>query len=88
MVKLAIYYELDDAGKDTGRVQIADDEELVYAVFDTEEEAGTAMATMQAECDREDKIKAEYLKWEKKCLARHTISQENLRVFLVNVVLT
>lgn len=87
MAKLAIYYELDDAGKDTGRVQVVDeDEDIVYDTFDTEEEAKAAMAKMQAEFDRDEKIKAEYLEWEKACLARHKITEEELREYLVNFV--
>lgn len=88
MVKLGIFYEQDDTGKDTGRVQVADeDEDIVYDTFDTEEEADKAMAKMQAEFDRNDEIEKEYLEWEKNCLSRHGISQEELRVFLVNVVM-
>lgn len=88
MVRLGIFYEQDDAGKDTGRVQVADeDKDEVFDTFDTEEEANAAMAKMQAEFDRNDKIEKEYLKWETECLSRHTISQEELRVFLVNSVM-
>lgn len=88
MVKLGIFYEQDDEGKDTGRVQVADeDEDIVYDTFDTEEEAEKAMVKMQAEFDRNEKIEKEYLEWEKDCLSRHAISQEELRVFLVNCVI-
>lgn len=87
MGKLAIYYEQDDAKNDTGRVQVVDeDEDLVLGTFDTEEEAEREMAKMQAEDIRNDKIEAEYLEWEKACLARHEISKEELREYLVNVV--
>ena len=88
MAKLAIYYEQDDAGKDTGRVQVVDeDEDLVLETCDTEPEAEAAMARIQAEDDRNAKITAEYLEWEKDCLARHEIDQEELRSYLVNVVI-
>ncbi|GAH83938.1 unnamed protein product [marine sediment metagenome] len=88
MAKLAIYYEQDDAGKDTGRVQVVDeDEDLVLETYDTETEAEAAMATIQAIDDRNAKIKAEYLEWEKACLANHKISQDDLRVYLANVVI-
>lgn len=86
--KLGIHYEQDDEGKDTGRVQVADeDEDYVVDTFDTEEEAEKAMAKMQAEFDRNDKIKAEYLEWEKDCLNRHKMTEEELRVYLVNYVI-
>jgi len=88
MTKLAIYYEQDDAGKDTGRVQVVDeDEDLVLDTLDTEEEAEASMAKIKAEDERNAKITAEYLEWEKDCLARHEISQDDLRVYLVNVVI-
>ena len=88
MAKLAIYYEQDDNEKDTGRVQVVDEEEvLVLDTFDTEEEAEIAMAKMQAEFDRNDKIEKEYLEWEEGCLARHKISKDDLRHYLVNMVL-
>ena len=87
-MKLGIFYEQDDAGKDTGRVQVANgDLDEVLDTFDTEEEAEIAMAKMQAEFDRNDEIEKEYLEWEKSCLSRHSISEEELRVFLVNSVL-
>ena len=44
-------------------------------------------AKMQAEFDRNDKIKAEYLEWEKDCLNRHKLTEEELRVYLVNAVI-
>ncbi len=88
MAKLAIYYELDDAGKDTGRVQVVDeDEDLVLDTLDTEDEAEKAMARIQAEDERNEKITAEYLEWEKACLGRHNISKDDLRGYLVNVVI-
>lgn len=88
MAKLAIYYELDDAGKDTGRVQVVDeDEDLVLATFDTDPEAEAEMAKIQAEDERNKKITAEYLEWEKGCLSRHKIGKDDLRVYLVNVVI-
>lgn len=88
MGKLAIYYEQNEEGIDTGRVQVVDeDEDLVLDTFDTEPEAEAAMAKMQAEDTRDEKIKKEYLEWEKDCLARHEITQEELRVYLVNVVI-
>ena len=86
--KLGIFYEQDDKGNDTGRVQVADEEnDEVLDTFDTEEEAETEMAKLQAEFDRNDKITAEYLEWEKDCLARHKITEEDLRVYLVNSVI-
>lgn len=88
MVKLGIHYEEDDAGNPTGKVQVVnEDQELVLDTFDTEEEAETDMAKLQAEFDRDDKIKAEYLEWETACLARHKIGQSELREYLVNVVI-
>ena len=87
MTKLGIFYEQDDEGKDTGRVQVAEEgADYVLDTFDTEEEAEKEMARLQAEFDRNDKIKAEYLEWEKDCLARHKITEEELRVYLVNYV--
>ncbi len=87
-MRLGIFYEQDDAGRDTGRVQVAnEDEDEVFDTFDTREEAEVAMAKMQAEFDRNDKIEKEYLEWETECLSRHTISQEEFRVFLVNSVI-
>ena len=89
MSKLAIYYEQNDVGEDTGKVQVVDeDEDLVLATFDTEKEAEAEMAKVQVEDDRNAKITAEYLEWEKGCLARHEIPQDELRVYLVNVVIT
>jgi len=88
MAKLGIFYEQDDAGKDTGRVQVADvDEDIVFDTFDTEEEAEAAMIKMQAEFDMKDKIEEEYLEWERGCLARHEIDKDELRRYLVNVVI-
>lgn len=87
MTKLGIYYEQDTEGKDTGRVQVADEEDdYVIETFDTEKEAEEYMAKLQAEYDRNDKIKAEYLQWEKECMSRHKITEEELRVYLVNYV--
>jgi len=87
-MKLGIFYEQDDAGKDTGRVQVANEDlDEVLDTFDTEEEAEIAMAKMQAEFDRNDEIEKEYLEWEKGCLTRHEISQDDLREYLVNVVI-
>ncbi len=88
MVKLGIFYEQDDAGKDTGRVQVADeDEDIVYDTFETEEEAEAAMVILQAKFDMEDKITEKYLEWEKACLASYDIDRDELRRYLVNVVL-
>ena len=88
MVELGIHLEQDDAGALTGKFQVVDEDlELVLDTFDTEEEAKIAMAKMQAEFDRDDEIEKEYLEWEKSCLSRHSISEEELRVFLVNSVL-
>lgn len=87
-MKLGIFLEQDEAGKDTGRFQVANEDlDEVLDTFDTEEEAEIAMAKMQAEFDRNDEIEKEYLEWEKSCLSRHSISEEELRVFLVNSVL-
>lgn len=80
MAKLAIYYEQDGAGKDTGRVQVVDeDEDLVLDTLDTEEEAKASMAKIKAEDERNARITAEYLEWEKGCLARHEIENAMLR---------
>ena len=88
MSKLGIFYEQDDEGKDTGRVQVADEEDdYVIETFDTEKEAEEYMAKLQAENDRNDKIKAEYLQWEKECMVRHNITEDELRVYLVNIVI-
>ncbi|MBA7620175.1 hypothetical protein ES703_27520 [subsurface metagenome] len=88
MVKLGIFYEQDGAGRDTGRVQVADeDDDIVYDTFDTEEKAKEEMIKMQAEFDMKDKITEEYLEWEKRCLASHEIDKDELRRYLVNVVI-
>ncbi len=89
MAKYAIYHELDDDDKDTGRVQVVEEgDDLVMDTFNTLEEAEATMVKMQAESDRNDQIKSEYLAWEKVCLSCHPdISQEDLRVFLVNSVM-
>ncbi len=90
MSKLGIYYEQDDAGNDTGRVQVVeeiDEEEgFVLETFDTEKEAEEYMAKLQAKYDRNDKIKAEYLQWEKECMVRHNITEDELREYLANAV--
>lgn len=88
-MKLGLFLEEDDKGELTGRWQVGNENlDEVLDTFDTEEEAKTAMAKMQAEFDRDDKIEAEYLEWEKDCILRHGISQEDLRVFLANAVIT
>ena len=87
MVKYGIFYEQDKHGKDTGRVQVAEEEaDYVLDTFDTEKEAKEYLKKLQAESDRDDKIKTEYLEWEKACMARHQIKQKELRVYLVNWV--
>ena len=87
MVKLGIFYAQDDKGKDTGIVQVADGEdEVVYGEYDSLEEAERELVRLQAECDRDDKIEAEYRQWEKDCMARHNIGLEDLRVLLANGV--
>lgn len=89
MVKLGIFYEQDNNGKDTGRVQVGEvgGDELVEDTFDTEEEAQIAMVKLQAKFDEEDELKKEYLEWEKGFLHRHpTMCRNGLRSFLVNVV--
>lgn len=88
MVKLGLFLEEDDKGELTGRWQVANEElDEVRDTFDTEEEAKSAMIKMQTESDRNDEIEKDYLKWEKDCLSHHAISQEELRVFLVNFVM-
>lgn len=88
MVKLGIFYEQDDEGKDTGRVQVASEEEdEVYDTFDTEEEAQAALIKMQAQFDRDDKIEQEYREWEEGCLSRYSITRDELRVLLANGVM-
>jgi len=87
MVKLGIHYEQDGAGANTGRVQVVDEDlDCVMDTLDTEEQAETEMAKIQAEFDRNDKIQAEYLEWETACMARHEISEDDLREYLSNVV--
>jgi len=77
--------EEDEKKELTGRWQVAfEEEDEVLDTFATEEEAQQYMEKLQAELDRNDKIEAEYLAWEKECMARHNISQEDLRVFLAN----
>jgi hypothetical protein len=88
MSKFIICLELDDEGKETGKFQVAEEEDdYVIETFDTEEEAETYIKVLQEDEERNEKIRAEYLEWEKACLTRHYITQENLRVFLCNVVL-
>lgn len=85
MAKLGLFMEEDDNKKLTGRWQVAFEEsDEVLDTFDTEKEAQQYMEKTQAELDRNDKIEAEYLTWEKECMVRHNISQEDLRVFLAN----
>jgi len=87
MVKYGIFYEQDEHGKDTGRVQVAEeDADYVLDTFDTEKEAQKYMNQLQTESDRNDKIETEYLEWEKACMARHQIKQQELREYLVNAV--
>ena len=89
MTKFGIYLEEDDAGNETGRFQVAEDagdDGFVLDTFDTEEAAEKYRKDLQDESDRNDKIGVEYLEWEKACMARHQVSQEDLRVYLVNVV--
>jgi len=85
MVKLDIYCEEDDAGELTGRFQVAFGDD-VWDTFATEKEAEIYMAKCQAELDWKAKVKSEYLEWERACLARHKLSRNKLRVFLVNDV--
>ncbi|MBA7480512.1 hypothetical protein ES707_15973 [subsurface metagenome] len=88
--KYALYDELDDAGKETGRIQVVEEtDDLVFATFEADEleKAKKEMARLQAESDREDQIEKEYLDWEKQCLSRHKITKDELRVFLVNCVI-
>jgi len=85
VAKLGLFMEEDEKKELTGRWQVAfEEEDEVLDTFDTEEEAQQYMEKLQAELDRNDKIEAEYLAWEKECMARHNISQEDLRVFLAN----
>ena len=87
MAKFGIFLEQDDKGKDTGRFQVAEEgDDYVLDTFDTKKEAEKYMKKLQAESDREDKIKAEYLEWEKGCMSRHKIKRKELRVYLVNWV--
>lgn len=87
-MKLGLFLEEDDKGELTGRWQVANEDlDEVFDTFDTEEEAKAAMIKMQVELDRDDEIEKDYLKWEKDCLSRHAISQEELRVLLVNSVM-
>ena len=85
MAKLGLFMEEDDNKQLTGRWQVAfEEKEEVLDTFDTEEEAEAYRVKLQAELDRNDKIEAEYRAWEKDCMTRHNISQEDLRVFLAN----
>lgn len=85
MAKLGLFMEEDAKKKLTGRWQVAfEEEDEVLATFDTEEEAQQYMEKTQAELDRNDKIETEYRQWEKDCMSRHNISQDDLRVFLAN----
>jgi hypothetical protein len=87
MAKFVICLELDDKENETGRFQVVDEGlDLVLDTFDTEAKAVTEMRRLQAESDRDDKIAAEYLEWEKGCMKRHKISRDDLRVYLVNAV--
>jgi hypothetical protein len=87
MLNLGIHYEQDDEGKDTGRVQVADEDgDYVLETFDTEKEAEEYMAKLKAEEVRNEQIKAEYLEWEVAILEVHKITQDELRHYLVNYV--
>ncbi|MBA7688533.1 hypothetical protein ES703_97017 [subsurface metagenome] len=88
MAKLALYMEEDEKNQLTGRWQVGEEgEDYVLDTFDTEEEATAYMIKLQAEFDRNDEIEKEYLEWEKSCISRHSISEEDLRVFLANSVM-
>ena len=85
MTKLAIYYETDTEGKDTGKVQIVDEEDdIVLETFNTEEEADEALPKMQAEFDRNDKVELEYSTWENNIIVKYSISRTTIREMLVN----
>ena len=85
MEKLGLFMEEDDKKQLTGRWQVAfEEDDEVLETFDTEEAAQKYLDKMQAEFDRNDKIDVEYRQWEKDCMARHNISQDDLRVFLAN----
>lgn len=86
--RFGIHYEQDDDGKDTGRFQVVDEvDECVLDTFDTEKEAEDYMAKCEEELAIHKDIETEYLAWEEGYLARHNISKDELRVWLVNGVL-
>lgn len=86
--KYALYDEVDDRDQLTGKVQVVEEEDdIVFDTYETEEEARKEMVRLQAESDRDDKIGAEYLEWEKACMERHSISEDELRTYLCNVII-
>ena len=87
-LKLGIFYEQDENGKDTGRVQVAETgkDAFVLETFDTEEAAQKYIKKEQAEADRNERIKVEYLAWESATRKTHKITRNDLRHYLVNYV--
>ena len=86
MVTFAVFLDIDDDENLTGRFQVAEDD-YVLKVFDTEAEAEAWRDKMQAERDRNEKLGAEYLEWEKAALERHSVDTHELRDYLVNCVM-
>jgi hypothetical protein len=86
--RFGIHYEQDDAGKDTGRFQVVDEvDDFVLDTFDTEKEAEDYMAEREEEFAIHKDMEREYLAFEEGYLARHKVDREELRVYLVNMVL-
>lgn len=90
-IKLGLFLEVDDKGKETGRFQAADDTEdpedsLVWETFNTEEEAQSYIDKMNAQFERDEKIEGEYREWEKSIINKYGIALDDLRVLLANGV--
>lgn len=87
--KYALYDELDDDGKETGRIQVVEEtDDLVFATFEVDEleKAKKEMVRLQDKSDRQDKMEKEYREWEKRCISRYGFIQKEIREYLVNVV--
>ncbi|HUV51644.1 MAG TPA: hypothetical protein VMW64_01040 [Dehalococcoidia bacterium] len=86
-IKLGIFLEVDDKGKETGRFQVAETKnECVWDTFPTEEKAIAYMKKEQTKLDRNEAIRKDYLNWEPSIMRTHHISRQELRHFLVNDV--
>ena len=83
--------QLDKNNKKTGRIQVVEEtDQLIFDTFEANEleKAKKEMEKLQAESDVEDQVEKEYLEWEKQCLSRNKITKDDLRDYLVNVVIT